>query len=102
MQDQGRALIEKVRHIELAYTKGKLTGIEDSLFDLAIGLAALNYGVKFGGDTEAFVETLIWHDARFGVGVWYLELMRELPSSFCPDDTDALLGIYIQSLWVVT
>ncbi len=102
MQDQGRALSEKVRHIELAYTKGTLNGIEDSLFDLAIGLAALNYGVKFGGDTEAFVETLIWHDARFGVGVWYLELMRELPSSFCPDDTDALLGLYIQSLWVLT
>ena len=102
MQDQGRALIEKTRQIEQAYTTGQLVGIEDSLFDLSIGLAALNYGVKFGGDTETFVETLIWHDSRFGVGVWYLELMRELPSSFCPDDTDALLGIYVQSLWVIT
>jgi hypothetical protein len=102
MKDQGRALIEKTRQIEQAYTSGQLTGIEDSLFDLSIGLAALHYGVKFGGDTEAFVETLIWHDSRFGVGVWYLELMRELPSTFCPDDTDALLGIYIQSLWVIT
>jgi hypothetical protein len=102
MQDQGRALIEKTRQIEQAYTASRLVGIEDSLFDLSIGLAALNYGVKFGGDTETFVETLIWHDSRFGVGVWYLELMRELPSSFCPDDTDALLGIYVQSLWVIT
>ncbi|MEI8140508.1 MAG: MFS transporter [bacterium] len=102
MQDQGRALIEKTHQIEQAYTAGKLAGLEDSLFDLSIGLAALHYGVKFGGDTEAFVETLIWHDSRFGVGVWYLELMRELPSTFCPDDTDALLGIYIQSLWVIT
>jgi len=102
LQDQGKALIEKTRQIEKAYTIGNLTGLEDRLFDLSIGLAALNYGIKFGGDTEAFVETLIWHDPRFGVGVWYLELMRELPGSFCPDDTDALLGIYIQSLWVVT
>jgi MFS family permease len=102
MQDQGRALIEKTRQIEQAYTASRLVGIEDSLFDLSIGLAALNYGVKFGGDIETFVETLIWHDSRFGVGVWYLELMRELPSSFCPDDTDALLGIYVQSLWVIT
>lgn len=102
MQEQGRALIEKTKQIEQAYTAGLLIGIEDKLFELSVGLAALNYGIKFGGDTETFVETLIWHDARFGVGVWYLELMRELPSSFCPDDTDALLGIYIQSLWVVT
>jgi len=102
MQDQGRALIEKTRQIEQAYNAGKLINIEDSLFDLSIGLAALNYGVKFGGDTETFVETLIWHDSRFGIGVWYLELMRELPHSFCPDDTDALLGIYVQSLWVIT
>ncbi len=102
MQDQGQALIEKTRHIQQAYIEGNLAGIEDSLFDLSIGLAALHYGVKFGGDTETFVETLIWHEPRFGVGVWYLELMRELPSSFCPDDTDALLGIYIQSLWNVT
>lgn len=102
LKDQGRALIEKTRQIEQAYTSGKLTGLEDSLFDLSIGLAALHYGIEFGGDTEAFVETLIWHDTRFGIGVWYLELMRELPSSFCPDDTDALLGIYVQTLWVVT
>ena len=100
LQEQGRALIEKTRQIEQAYNAGNLVGIEDSLFDLSIGLAALHYGIEFGGNTEAFVETLIWHDPRFGVGVWYLELMRELPNSFCPDDTDALLGIYIQSLWV--
>lgn len=102
MKDEGRALIEKTRQIELAYNTGKLVGLEDTLFDLSIGLAALHYGIKYGGNTEAFVETLIWHDVRFGVGVWYLELMREVPGSFCPDDTDALLGIYIQTLWVVT
>ena len=102
MQEQGRALIQKTRHIEQAYISRNLRGIEDKLFDLSIGLAALHYGVKFGGDTEVFVETLIWHEPRFGVGVWYLELMRESPDSFCPDDTDALVGIYIQTLWGVT
>lgn len=99
--DQGRILIEKTKHLEQAYLAGSLCGIEDKLFDLAISLAALHYGIKFGGDTEAFVETLIWHDVRFGIGVWYLELMRESPDSFCPDDTDTLLGIYILTLWGV-
>lgn len=101
LMDQGRTLVEKTRHIEQAYMAGALAGIEDKLFELSIGLAALHYGIKSGVDTEAFVETLIWHDVRFGVGVWYLELMRESPDSFCPDDTDTLLGIYILTLWGV-
>jgi len=103
MQAQGRAMIDKTRTIEQAYAAGALDGFEDMLFDLAIGLAALHYGVEFGGDAEAFVETLIWHDSRFGVGVWYLELMREARERVGPkshtDDTDALLGIYALSRW---
>ena len=103
MQTQGRTLIERVRQIEAAYAAGQLEGIEQSLFDLSIGLAALHYGVEFGGDSEVFVETLIWHDSRFGVGVWYLELMQEARAkgrrTARPDDTDALLGIYALSRW---
>jgi HEAT repeat protein/MFS family permease len=104
LQVQGRALIEKTHHIEEAYAGRQLGGVEDALFDLSIGLAALHYGIEFGGDAEAFIETLIWHDARFGVGVWYLELMREARDTarkaVPPDDTDALLGIYALSRWV--
>ncbi len=103
MQSQGQALIAKTRTVEQAYVAGTLDRFEDALFDLAIGLAALHYGVEFGGDAEAFVETLIWHDSRFGVGVWYLELMREARDEGGPrsrtDDTDALLGIYALSRW---
>lgn len=106
LQGQGRALIEKTRQIELAYVAGRIDGIEDALFDLAIGLAALRYGIEFGGDEEVFVESLIWHDPRFGAGVWYLELMREARDKdgpkVRPDDTSALLGLYILSHWVAT
>lgn len=104
MQEEGGALIEKTRQIEQLYAAGQLDGIDDALFKLSIGLAALHYGVEFGGDAEAFVETLIWHDSRFGVGVWYLELMREARGKpgrkAAADDTDALLGIYALSRWV--
>lgn len=104
MQAQGRVLIERTRQIERAFADSRLEGIGESLFDLSIGLAALHYGIEFGGDAEAFIETLIWHDSRFGVGVWYLELMRETHGptgkSRVPDDTDALLGIYALSRWV--
>lgn len=104
LQDQGQALIDKTRQIEEAYAAGRLDGIEDALFDLSIGLAALRYGIEFGGDAETFIETLIWHNARFGVGVWYLELRREARErtggKIHPDDTDALLGIHALSRWV--
>jgi HEAT repeat protein/MFS family permease len=104
LREQGRALIEKTHQIESAYADRRLEGVEDALFGLSIGLAALHYGIEFGGDAEAFIETLIWHDARFGVGVWYLELMREARektrANVQPDDNDALLGIYALSRWV--
>ena len=70
------------------------------LFDLSIGLAALHYGIVYGGDRETFIELLIWHDTRFGVTVWYLDLLREAQSQGrMLTDTELVLGIYALSKW---
>jgi hypothetical protein len=102
MPAQGRTLSEKSLILCEHYTAGRMKEAVDLLFDLALGLAALRYGIEFGNDAETFVETMIWHDVRFGVGVWYLELLREESDSAgvaWRDGTEVLLGIYVLSRW---
>jgi hypothetical protein len=102
MPTQGRVLSEKSLILYEHYTAGRMREAVDLLFDLALGLAALRYGIEFGNDAETFVETMIWNDVRFGVGVWYLELLREerdTSTAAWRDGTEVLLGIYVLSRW---
>jgi MFS family permease len=102
MPAQGRALNEKIVLMHDHYTSGRMKEAVDLLFDLSLGLAALRYGIEFGRDAEAFVETMIWNDVRFGMGAWYLELIREgrSASTTAPGDgTEVLLGMYVLSRW---
>lgn len=101
MNPQGRKLAERLDLVTEAYAQREFQRLAQLLFECAIGLAAVRYGLEFGGDEEVFLETLVWRDARFGIGVWYLELLREtsLRGDGAIDDTGALLGIYVLSLW---
>jgi MFS family permease len=102
MEAQGRALSEKTLVVYEHYAAGRMKEAVDTLFDLSLGLAALRYGIEFGRDAEAFVETMIWNDVPFGMAVWYLELLREgggAASAPLRDGTEALLGIYALSRW---
>jgi MFS family permease len=102
MEAQGRALGEKIQAVYDHYAAGRMKEAVDTLFDLSLGLAALRYGIQFGRDAEAFVETMIWNDVPFGMGVWYLELLREGGAGAAVswrDGTEALLGIYALSRW---
>jgi hypothetical protein len=100
-QAEGRTLRDKTMLIGEYILAGRMQESMDGLFELAVGLAALRYGVKFGADVEAFVETMIWNDTRFGLAVWCLELMREPPSDSgkgdIPDKIEILLGLYLLS-----
>jgi hypothetical protein len=102
MSVQGIALNDKSHVLYEHYAAGRMTEAVDILFDLALGLAALRYGIEFGKDAEAFVETMIWNDVRFGMGVWYLELLREQrdhAGGAWRSGTEVLLGIYVLSRW---
>ena len=100
MTDEGEVLLAKTRAVEALYDDGKLAACFEILFELVIGLAALAWGVKYGGNSKALVNELIWRDERFGIGVWCLDLMRQKwPSVEEPkvDEVDLLLGIYFLS-----
>ena len=97
---EGRRLSEKTARALDLFEARNHAGLVEHLFDLAIGLAALHCGIEYGGDSESFIELLIWHDTRFGVTVWYLDLLREAQShGRALTDTELVLGIYALSKW---
>lgn len=92
----GRNIITRVEQLESSFLLRDYTACVNQSLDLAIALSALKYGIQYGGDAEVFVEVLIWHDQRFGVGTWYLDLLRQSPAA---DQLEALLAIYFLSTW---
>lgn len=91
------SVTQKLDKLQTAYEEEEIPTCADLLFDLAIGIAALKHGVRAGVETEVLIEELIWKDERFGIGVWYLNVLRERweAAGLADRDTvDILLGIY--------
>ncbi|MEI8352625.1 MAG: HEAT repeat domain-containing protein, partial [bacterium] len=102
LESQGHKIKIMAGQVSEHILAGRLKESVGGLFELAVGLAALRYGVEFGRDTEAFVETMIWNDVRFGLSAWCIELLQEPDAQGVvnePDRTDVLLGVYLLSLW---
>jgi hypothetical protein len=100
--EQGRALIDMSHAIQKDYEAGRTTEVLERLFNLGIGLAALSYGIDYGGDKEVLIDVLIWRNPHFGLGMWYLDLLRAnraALSTGTPDKTHIQLGIYVLSRW---
>jgi HEAT repeat protein len=94
---EGAAIVQRLEELQHAYDEEAWDTAAELLFAAGLGLAALRYGVAYGGDAEALVEELVWQDPRFGVGVWYLALLREgweAAELGARDEVDILLGIY--------
>lgn len=94
---EGQALVAIADDLSAACEAGRIDDAALRLFDLAIGIAAIRFGVAFGNDSRSFINDLIWRDQRVGVGVWFLNLLRN-PSTEAylgkPDELDILLGIH--------
>jgi MFS family permease len=102
LPEQSAMLRGRLECLYEAHLAGKSSLEVEILFDLALRLAAICYGLQYGVDVPALVETIIWHDPKFGVGVWYLELLREASENHKerkPDPTEVLLGMYVLSQW---
>lgn len=101
LESAGRALRDKTFVVGDHILAGRLKESVNGLFELAVGLSALRYGIRFGSDSEAFVEAMIWHDMRFGLATWCIELLRESNAAgsepAMPDRTEILLGVYLLS-----
>ncbi len=72
------------------------------LFDLAIGLAALTYGMEHSDEQKVFIEKLIWHNEHVGVGVWFLYMITHEwnnPAFGEPTRLDVLLGLFALTEW---
>ncbi len=96
-------LIKRSKDFEHAYEVHDNQAAADALFDMAIGLSAFHYGIQFGGDAKALIDDLIWRNQRFGVGVWYLDLLRQnwRDCGFGKREaSDLLLGIFFIHNWV--
>jgi MFS family permease len=96
LTQSGQNIIARLEQLESAFLLRDYTGCVNQSLDLAIALSALKYGIQYGGDAEVFVEVLIWHDQRFGVGTWYLDLLRQ---GGAPDQLEAMLAMYFLSTW---
>lgn len=97
MRSGGEAIIRKIHELETAYDEENVGRCADLLFEIAIGISALEFGVEFGGNAEIFMEQLVWRNPRFGVGIWYLDLLNrnwESAGLGKRDWLDVLLGIY--------
>ncbi len=96
LTQSGQNIIGRVEQVESAFLLRDYGACVNQALDLAIALSALKYGIQYGGDAEVFVEVLIWRDQRFGVGTWYLDLLRQGGS---PDQLEAMLALYFLSTW---
>jgi len=90
--------IEKLsREVGEAYEEEDYDRCIELLFDMGIGLAALRYGVRFGDESRAFLDELLWRDQGFGIGMWFLAQLRDEVERFDGSTTNALeaqLGVY--------
>lgn len=97
LRPEGAAVIRQIDELEQAYDAEEMQRTADLLLEIAIGIAALDFGIEFGGDAEILMDQLIWRHPRFGVGLWYIDMLshywegaglgqREWP--------DIVLGLY--------
>jgi len=96
-KSEAMVLTSKIDALLNAYENKEIRKAFGLVFDLAIGIAALAYGIEFGRASKAALEDIIWRDQRFGVGLWYLDGMYEgwMTEGICyPDSVDVMLGIY--------
>jgi MFS family permease len=97
MIQEGGVLLQKCDEVGLKYEAELYTNCADLIFDLAIGIAALTHGAEFGGDSKPFIDDLVWRDQHFGIGVWYLDLMRRHIADAKPTpahSVDLLIGLF--------
>jgi len=72
------------------------------LFDLAVGLATLTYGIKHENEQNVFIEKLIWHNQHLGICTWFLYMTTgpwNNPAFGPPTQLDVLLGLYALAEW---
>ena len=72
------------------------------LFDLAVGLAKLTYGVEHENEQNVFIEKLIWHNQHLGICTWFLYMTTgpwNNPAFGPPTQLDVLLGLYALAEW---
>ncbi len=96
-----RRLQGVVRDLETAYESGDLHRCIECAHELALGIAMAHFGPRLP-PAEGLAETLVWHDERFGVGVWYIDLVHtqsHQPGAAPISDTDVLLAIHFLAHW---
>jgi len=95
-------LTANLNAIESALEESRWPDATKRLFELAIGLAALTYGIEHGDEKKVFIEKLIWHNEHIGVCVWFLYMLTHEwnnPAFGAPTQLDVLLGLFALTEW---
>jgi hypothetical protein len=101
--DPWRELIDLVRRYDAELNDGRKSAAGGTLYEIGVQLAALNFGLDSGVDPDSLLESLVMHDQRRGVGLWFLGILRDQAGSVPEvpvEDTELLLGLYFLSDWV--
>jgi hypothetical protein len=97
--DRLRKLAERLEEALLA---NRLDAAAHTLFDLSLALAALRWELsQEDGVSLKQVERLVWRDPKFGIGLSYLNVLRQQAASLRPEQSaDLLIGLYFLFHWV--
>lgn len=88
--------------LEREIENGQWPAAAGHLFDLAIGLAKLTYGIDHDSQQNVFIEKLIWHNQHLGTCAWFLYMTTgpwNNPGFGPPSELDVLLGLYALAEW---
>lgn len=101
-QEDAERLRKLAERIEEAMLANRLTAAAHTLFDLALALATLRWELSQEEEVSLTqIEQLVWRDPKFGIGLSYLNVLRQQAAELRPEQTtDLLIGIYFLFHWV--
>ncbi len=88
--------------LESSIEEARWPDAANRLFELAVGLATLTYGIEHGIEQKVFIEKLIWQNEHIGVCAWFLYMITHEwnnPAFGAPTHLDVLLGLFALTEW---
>jgi hypothetical protein len=103
MRQNAETLRNIIGTMEEAFEKREHEQAAKGLIDYSVGMCAIRHGIEHGEDAEVMMETLVWHDEKLAIGMWYLGMLLNYENDENPkpvERIDVLIGIYFIDAWL--